>query len=559
MINVIFKSIFSISISTLLKRTLYLIFILCLYNHLTPGIRLKINRRIPIFIPRLTYKINNNRSFLLMKKFKISQKFIKIFIENLENLQKFVHTLKNLKKSHIFLKKENHHTKFKNKYNLPVTKFVNSIIKLINQYNTILILSETGTGKTTQMPKIILNNTKKSKKLILCSQPRRLAVVTSATRVNADFGYIFGKEIGYKIRFESCLSKKTKLIFLTDGMLLKEIIQPYNCKKISFMLLDEIHERNINLDLILGIVKGIQEKNNAFKLLIMSATVDYDKIENFFPFSLKLTIPGKTFPVNIKWLKMENTNYHFALFRLTMSLLIQKNTGDILIFLTGQEEIECVLKILLNLKQNLQLKHILFIPIFSKITQLYNRSMYNTLSIQTRKCILSTNICETSITLDNTRFVIDNGLNKIKFFHPNFLFDKIQISYISKSSAHQRSGRAGRTSLGTCFRLYTKNIYDTFMFNSNFPEIKRTNLSNLILFIKSTYNINLAAFDFLDIPPIKNFQGALYNLWILSMLDNQGNLSNDGKVVSRFNLEPTLSKILLNAARFKCSYEVIGF
>nr|BAS01551.1 splicing factor PRP16 [Lotharella vacuolata] len=564
MCSVLFYYIIKIAKLMFLDTTIRIVIIFCCYYIEDMVLKLEIKRKIPDFIfSFIPYKMKNNSSILLAYNTKISRDYIEKYTKNLINLQKLSYNLKSSKKINFLLKKKTCCSKFffkkkKKEYNLPVMKVVNSIIKFINYYDTIIIVGDTGTGKTTQIPKIILKNINYSNRSILCSQPRRLAVVASASRVSTELGQKLGKEVGYKIRFESCLSHKSQLVYLTDGMLLREIIHPFNVSKTSFILLDEVHERNINLDLILGIIKGLQTKNNNFKLLVMSATIDYIKIINFFPFSLKFSVQGKTFPIDIKWLKTKNLNYHFVLFKLIIYLVIQKQFGDILVFLTGQEEIECILKILLNFKKNLFLKNIFFIPLFSKITQLYNQSMYNTLSIQTRKCILSTNICETSITLRNTRYVIDNGLSKVKFFHPNFLFDKIQISYISKSSAHQRSGRAGRTSLGTSFRLYTKNIYESFMFNFNFAEIKRTNLSNLVLFIKATDHINLQGFDFLDIPPTKNLQGAFYNLWILSMLKSNGNLTIDGKIVSRFNLEPILSKLLINAVRFKCSYEVSG-
>mmetsp|Transcript_29240 Transcript_29240/g.46650 ORF Transcript_29240/g.46650 Transcript_29240/m.46650 type:complete len:524 (-) Transcript_29240:1639-3210(-) len=340
-------------------------------------------------------------------------------------------------------------------------------------------------------------------------------------------------------------------------MLLKEL--PKYSKRTDKMvfLLDEIHERNINTDVLIGILKCTLKLSKTTKLILMSATLNIKKYNEYFKDSTIINIPGRAYPVLIKWNRLEQPHFLNESLRILAKINHFSKEGDILIFCSGQEEIEIIiLGIKYHIELKLHLNTMQLIPIFSKLSQKrINQSIKQRTSH--RKCIVSTNIAETSITFSGLKYIIDNGYNKIKIFQPNLQNSTIIMCTISKSSAIQRSGRAGRTNPGICFRNYTRNFYIFNMLPDTIPAIFRVDLKAIILTLKGLKHLKINSFEFLDLPSLKNLQGSLYNLWLIGAIDQKCALTKEGYLLNKIPINTTISKLLINSLRFKCSYHII--
>ena len=365
-----------------------------------------------------------------------------------------------------------------------------------------------------------------------------------------------GEEVGYSIRFEDCTSPNTQIKYMTDGLLLRESLNDADLDKYSAIVMDEAHERSLSTDVLFGLLKKVTERRLDLKLIITSATMNADKFSEFLGSAPIFNIPGRTFPVDIYFSKTLFDDYVDAAVKQALTIHLENGPGDILIFMTGQEDIEatCIL-IAERLKQLENTPAMLVLPIYSQLSSDIQAKIFE--ASNNRKCIVATNIAETSLTLDGVKFVIDTGLSKLKVYNPKIGMDALQITPISQANSNQRSGRAGRTGRGVCYRLYTDSVYRSELLENNIPEIQRTNLANVVLLLKSLNVDNLLEFNFMDAPPEDNLLNSMYQLWILGALDNTGNLTQLGRKMVEFPLDPPLSKMLIISEDLECSEEIL--
>ena len=438
---------------------------------------------------------------------------------------------------------------------LPVRVFEKKITESYIKYSTLIILGETGSGKSTQVPQIIYKqNTSHS---IAITQPRRVAAISLAQRVASEMSSRTGDLVGYAVRFEERTSSKTKIKYLTDGLLLKELVFDPLLKRYSTVILDEVHERTLRTDILLGMLKDLQShERKDLKIIIMSATMDPTKFSNFFPNSKVLNIPGRTFPVRTFYTTTAQADYLDATIVSIFQLHSEKPPGgDILVFLTGQEEIDLVKRILEEYSPMVGELGMLVCPIYAALPSSLQMQIFRTPRSDQRKIILATNIAETSITIPGIRYVVDPGYVKMRSIRSGAL-ELLTVQPISKASAKQREGRAGREAPGECYRLYEENAFMK-LDDETEPEIKRTSLSSALLLMKASGCKDVVNFSYLDRPEHESLANALEELVLLNALDENGKVTKSGRLLAHCPLTPHLSKILLDSVDLGCGQAVV--
>ncbi|KAK6744301.1 hypothetical protein RB195_011168 [Necator americanus] len=442
---------------------------------------------------------------------------------------------------------------------LPVFACRQKMMTVVRENNVVIIVGETGSGKTTQLAQYLLEDGFGDTGIIGCTQPRRVAAMSVAKRVADEMGVELGQEVGYAIRFEDCTSEKTVIKYMTDGILLRECLGDGDLDQYSAIIMDEAHERSLNTDVLFGLLRDVVARRTDLRLIVTSATMDADKFANFFGGSCPtFTIPGRTFPVEIFHARAPVEDYVDAAVKQAITVHLGGMEGDILIFMPGQEDIEVTCELMKTRLGELdEAPPLAVLPIYSQLPSDLQAKIFQRAPGGMRKCIVATNIAETSLTVDGILFVIDPGFCKMKVYNPRIGMDALQIFPVSQASANQRSGRAGRTGPGQCFRLYTERQFKEEMLVSTVPEIQRTNLSNVVLLLKSLGVDDLLKFHFMDAPPQDNMLNSMYQLWTLGALDNTGRLTDLGRMMVEFPLDPTLSKMLIVSESMGCSEEVL--
>ncbi|KAI1643931.1 pre-mRNA-splicing factor ATP-dependent RNA helicase PRP43 [Daldinia loculata] len=475
---------------------------------------------------------------------------------------------------------------------LPIWTLQNEIrASLRGENDMLLIVGETGSGKSTQVPQFLCDEPWCRKKkvrvqsdtvnvggMIAITQPRRVAATTLANRVSREMGTPLGASregsVGYSVRFDHNIPKGTKVKFLTEGMLLQELLRDPNLRQYSAVIVDEIHERSVDVDLIAGFLKQILSSDKAgrggipLKVVIMSATADIEKIQTFFkPQNSSsavqlLQIKGRQYPVEIKHTNKPVTDIQETLLKQIFDIhLHEPLPGDILAFLTGQEEIEAAQRLIEEHNETLA----------SDIPKLLVCPLYGQLSIQaqqdaflpakkgfTRKVVLATNIAETSVTVPGVRYVIDCGKAKVKQFRSQLGMESLLAKAISKSSAIQRTGRAGREGPGKCYRLYTSATYDSLK-EADLPEILRNDVLSAILTMKARGINDILSFPLMDFPDIESVEKALIHLHFLGALADDGTITEIGRKLALFPISAPYGRVLLAASepQYDCLLEVI--
>ncbi|WFD33073.1 RNA helicase [Malassezia sp. CBS 17886] len=441
---------------------------------------------------------------------------------------------------------------------LPAFASREDLMRVIREHQVVIVIGETGSGKTTQVCQFLHEDGYTSFGLVGCTQPRRVAAMSVAKRVSEEMQCPLGGTVGYSIRFEDCTSRDTKIKYMTDGVLLRESLTERDLDRYSAIILDEAHERSLSTDVLMGLLKRVLTRRRDVKLIVTSATMNATSFATFFGDAPIFTIPGRTFPVDVLFSKSPCADYVESTVKQILAIHLGQGTGDILAFMTGQEDIEVTCEVAMDrLKEIDDAPPLLMLPIYSQMPADLQARIFEPAPNGERKCIVATNIAETSLTVDGIMFVVDAGYSKLKLYNPKVGMDSLQITPISQANASQRSGRAGRTGSGTAYRLYTEMAFRNEMFLSTIPEIQRTNLANTVLLLKSLGVRDLLDFDFMDPPPQDNILNSMYQLWVLGALDNLGALTPLGKRMSEFPMEPSLAKILIMSVEYGCSEEMV--
>ncbi|EFA80274.1 DEAD/DEAH box helicase [Heterostelium album PN500] len=439
---------------------------------------------------------------------------------------------------------------------LPVWEQRSEFINKLKSSQVLVLVGETGSGKTTQIPQFVFEAGFVEKgTMVGVTQPRRVAALSVAKRVSEEMDVVLGEEVGYSIRFEELTSEKTFMKYMTDGMLLRESMADPLLKKYSVIILDEAHERTLSTDILFGLIKGVLQKRKDLKLVVMSATLDAGKFQKYFNDAPLMKVPGRLHPVEIYYTQEPERDYLDAAVRTVLSIHQDEDAGDILVFLTGEDEIEETCTRVAREAKQMQLPPITCLPLYSTLPMSQQSKIFD--NYPHRKCIFSTNIAETSLTIDGIVYVVDPGFSKQKTYNPRSRIESLLVSPISQASAKQRAGRAGRTRPGKCFRLYTEKSFKKNLPVQTYPEILRANLSTVILQLKKLGVDDLVHFDFMDPPIPETLMRALEVLHYLGALDDEGELTKDGEIMAEFPLDPQLSKILVSSARYNCSNEVL--
>ena len=447
-------------------------------------------------------------------------------------------------------------------------------LRMYQQTQILVFVGETGSGKTTQIPQFVLfDDLPQSRgKLVACTQPRRVAAMSVAQRVANEMDVELGGEVGYSIRFDDCTGPKTILKYMTDGMLLREAMHDHDLTRYSTIILDEAHERTLATDILMASLKEVALRRPDLKIIIMSATLDAQKFQTYFSLNEQpaplLAVPGRTHPVEIFYTPEAERDYLEAALRTVLQIHASEPEGDILLFLTGEEEIEDACR-----KINLEVDELIretdsgpmkVYPLYGTLPPHQQQRIFepapppNKVGRPGRKCIISTNIAETSLTIDGIVYVVDPGFSKQKVYNPRIRVESLLVSPISKASAQQRAGRAGRTKPGKCFRLYTEEAFKKELIPQTYPEILRSNLANTVLELKKLGIDDLVHFDLMDPPAPETLMRALEELNYLACLDDNGNLTALGKLASEFPLDPALAIMLINSTEFYCSSEILS-
>lgn len=454
---------------------------------------------------------------------------------------------------------------------LPVHKQRQEFLDKYHSTQILVFVGETGSGKTTQIPQYVVYDELPhlTGKLIACTQPRRVAAMSVAQRVADEMDVTLGEEVGYSIRFEDMTGPKTMLKYMTDGMLLREAMHDHEMSRYSCIILDEAHERTLATDILMALLKQISMRRPDLKIIIMSATLDAQKFQKYFNDAPLLAVPGRTHPVEIFYTPEPERDYVEAAIRTVLQIHASEPEGDVLLFLTGEDEIEdACRKISLEadeLMREVDAGPLAVYPLYGTLPPHQQQRIFDKAPAPIRKggrpgrkVIVSTNIAETSLTIDGIVYVVDPGFSKQKIYNPRIRVESLLVSPISKASAQQRAGRAGRTKPGKCFRLYTEKAFKKELIEQTYPEILRSNLANTVLELKKLGVEDLVHFDLMDPPAPETMMRALEELNYLACLDDDGELTTLGSMASAFPLDPALAVMLISSPEFYCSNEILS-
>lgn len=459
----------------------------------------------------------------------------------------------------------------KTRRNLPVHSQRDEFLEMYHNSQILVFVGETGSGKTTQIPQFVLFDELPHLhgKIVACTQPRRVAAMSVARRVADEMDVNLGDEVGYSIRFEDVTSQKTILKYMTDGMLLREAMNDNDLQRYSTIILDEAHERTLATDILMGLLKGVAARRPDLKIIIMSATLDAQKFQIYFNNAPLLAVPGRTHPVEIFYTPEPERDYLEAAIRTVIQIHLSEPEGDILLFLTGEEEIEdACRKINLELDEGartIDAGPLKVYPLYGTLPPAQQQKIFEPAPKSRisggrpgRKVVVATNIAETSLTIDGIVYVIDPGFSKQKVYNPRIRVESLLISPISKASAQQRAGRAGRTRPGKCFRLYTEEAFKKELIEQTHPEVLRSNFASTVLELKKLGIEDLVHFDLMDPPAPETLMRALEELNYLACLDDEGELTQMGRLASQFPLDPSLAVMLISSPEFYCSNEILS-
>ncbi|MFO1257911.1 MAG: ATP-dependent RNA helicase HrpA [Gammaproteobacteria bacterium] len=435
--------------------------------------------------------------------------------------------------------------------NLPIVDKKDDICQAIAAHPVIIIAGETGSGKTTQLGKMALEMGRGCQGWIGHTQPRRLAARAVAQKIASELNTQLGSIVGFKVRFSDRTSEATQIKLMTDGILLAETQHDPLLKRYDTLIIDEAHERSLNIDFLLGVIKKILKKRDDLKVIITSATIDVEKFSKFFNHAPIIEVSGRTYPVELRYRPSTDTKIDLAenIYK-TLQEINTIGTGDVLVFLSGEREIREV-----DTYLKARLPHTIVLPLYARLSPKEQSKIFEVKGPH-RRVILSTNVAETSLTVPNIRFVIDPGLARMSRYSYRSQIQGLPIEPISQASANQRKGRCGRISAGICYRLYSEEDFVQRPLYTE-PEILRTNLAHVLLQMLSLRLGHPSNFPFLDAPDKRYIDHGLKVLDQLGAIDEAHRLTRVGRAMARFPIEPRLARILLASQDYHCLKELL--
>ena len=440
---------------------------------------------------------------------------------------------------------------------LPVSRLKDEIGKAIRDHQVVIVAGETGSGKTTQLPKICLELGRGVQGMIGHTQPRRLAARTVAERIAAELGIQLGDQIGYAVRFTDKVSDRSLVKLMTDGILLAELQRDRDLLRYDTLIIDEAHERSLNIDFILGYLKQLLPRRPDLKVIITSATIDPERFAEHFGGAPIVEVSGRTYPVEVRYRPVLDPEDPATLDRdQTQAILdavdelAHEAPGDVLVFLSGEREIRDTADALRA--QNLRDTEVL--PLYARLSAAEQQRVFQ--SHPGRRIVLATNVAETSLTVPGIKYVVDPGTARISRYSHRTKVQHLPIERVSQASANQRKGRCGRTSDGICIRLYSEEDFDGRPEFTE-PEILRTNLASVILQMTSIGLGDIAAFPFLDEPDRRSIKDGVQLLTELGALGNDQELTKTGRQLAQLPVDPRLARMIVEADRNGCVREVM--
>ncbi|CAI4231079.1 unnamed protein product [Auanema sp. JU1783] len=452
---------------------------------------------------------------------------------------------------------------------LPIFKNRNHIIYMCERYRTVIVVGETGCGKSTQVPQFLLEAGWCSDgRMIAVTEPRRVAAVTLASRVAEEKDVILGQDVGYTVRFDDLSDNETKIKFMTDGILLREFMADPLLSKYSIIMVDEAHERSCNTDILIGLLRKVMQIRSDLRIIVSSATLDAELFRDFFEMNdtddsskdtaSVISVEGRTHPVTIFHTRTSVPNYLQASADAVINIHKKDLPGDILVFLSGQDEVEEVCS---KLREHVpRLKNydkLWIVPCYGALPGREQMKAFDSTAHGTRKVVVATNIAEASVTIPGIAYVIDTGFVKIRAVNEKNGIECLMRVPISKASAEQRAGRAGRIRPGKAYRLYPLSEHDK-MPEGTVPEIQRCQLAPVVLQLKVLGIQNIHKFYYLSRPPSWSVVSGLELLYALGALDKNSLLTNPtGLHMAEFPLPPMHAKCLLMSGHMGCSEEML--
>ena len=434
---------------------------------------------------------------------------------------------------------------------LPISAKIPEIRELWKNSQLIILGGATGSGKTTQLPKVALELGRGINGRIGCTQPRRIAATAMARRLSSELKCEYGAGVGSQVRFEDRTSAETVLKFMTDGILLAEFRDDPLLRQYDTLIIDEAHERTLNIDFLLGLLKNLLRKRRDLKIAISSATLDLEKFQEFFPGAPVIEVEGRTFPVEDIFLMPEDDEELTEQVARAVELLSSFDPrGNILVFLPGEREIrDCT-----DMLNGRNFRNTEILPLYARLSNADQQKVFQ--SSPLRRIILSTNVAETSLTIPDVKFCIDSGLARISRYNPRTRIQELQIEMISQASVRQRRGRCGRTADGICVHLYSEEEFAQFDAYTA-PEIKRTSLAGVILQMANLHLPDIRTFPFIDPPTGQLIREGFRTLTDIKAVNDAGRITREGRIIARLPVDPHLGKMLLEAQKRKVLQEML--
>ncbi|XP_062887097.1 probable ATP-dependent RNA helicase DHX40 [Mobula hypostoma] len=457
---------------------------------------------------------------------------------------------------------------------LPIQRHREQLVQAVREHPFLIVTGETGSGKTTQFPQYLHRAGLGQHGVIGVTQPRRVAAISVALRVAEEMGGDLGRTVGYQVRFDDCTCEDTVIKYMTDGCLLREILQDPGLNKYSVVILDEAHERSLSTDILFGLLKSLSAQGTSppvrkapLKVVVMSATLETEKLSEFLHGCPVYHVSGRAYPVKELFCNLigpkdkHGTGLVKEVVSVTLDIHMNESEGDILVFLTGQSEIERACDLLFQKGESIDYQYdvrdgsvegLLILPLYGCMSTDQQKKVFLPAAPRIRKCIVATNIAATSLTIDGIRYVVDCGFVKQLNHNPLVGLDTLEVVPISKSEAMQRTGRAGRTSAGKCYRIYSKEFWEKCMPDHMVPEIQRVSLTSVVLTLKCLGVNNVIGFSYLDRPEERHILEALKQLYQNDAIDRAGCVTKLGRLMVEFPLPPPMTRALIKAAALDC-------